>query len=480
MNSSTPIGVLSAEHDTGWQATAPQDTAQSTELARSEIARAAVAQAQSEQDAWALEPRLPLWRRAPPALPWIGRKPLVTQVLAFGGTGLFLLLCAALLLPWAAGSTALLAIGLVAFLLGFSCILALAYACVVEARRQALHSESENRRNQAAIMRLLNEMGDLAEGDLTVRAQVTEDVTGAIADSMNFAVEELRNLVVGIDRGAQRLADKSATAYRMSGQMMLAAQRQSQGIHDAGHEVTHLLGSIRTVSSAAADAASVARGALSAAAKGEGAANDTIRGMVEIRTQIQDTSKRIKRLGERSQEIGEIVELIADISEQTNLLALNAAIRAAAATERAEAGSEAGRGFSLVAEEIQQLAERSAEATRAVSGLVKSIQDDTIDAMVAMERSTAEVVEGARRADAAGQALDEIRQVTRQQAALIEAISRATESQVAVTGQISHHMEEVLQLTEVVQEGATQTAGTIGDLNALAEDLRGSISGFQL
>ncbi|MDE3009815.1 MAG: methyl-accepting chemotaxis protein, partial [Pseudomonadota bacterium] len=210
-----------------------------------------------------------------------------------------------------------------------------------------------------------------------------------------------------------------------------------------------------------------------AAAKGEDAAKDTIRGMSEIRAQIQDTSKRIKRLGERSQEIGEIVELIADISEQTNLLALNASIQAAAA-------GEAGRGFSLVAEEVQQLAERSAEATRAIGTLVKGIQNDTMDAMVAMEQSTAEVVEGARRADAAGQELDEIRTVTRQQAALIEAISRATESQVAVTGQISRHMDEVLQLTQVVREGATETAGTIGDLNALAEDLRGSIAGFRL
>lgn len=352
-------------------------------------------------------------------------------------------------------------------------MLGLAANRVAKARRKSQASQAESRDNQAAIMRLLNEMGGLAEGDLTVRAQVTEDVTGAIAASMNYAVEELRTLVVNIDRGACRLADKSALAYSMSGQMMLAAQRQSEGIQGAGQEVNHLLDSIRLVSGAAADAAGVARSASAAATKGEDASRDTILGMTEIRTQIQDTSKRIKRLGERSQEIGEIVELIADISEQTNLLALNASIQAAAA-------GEAGRGFSLVAEEVQQLAERSAEATRQVAALVKGIQNDTIDAIAAMERSTAEVVEGARRADGAGQALEEIRTVTRRQTALIEAISRATESQVVVTGQISGHMDGVLQLTQVVRQGAADTAGTIGDLNALAADLRGSIAGFRL
>lgn len=463
MNGPVPITLLSSADNSAWQE-------QSGPLrARKATALPAGGDAVDPPSFWSGGPV----QRALPALPWIGHRSLGLQTAVFGGAGLLLLLASATLMLMARGSEMVLSMGLLLFVLAFLAIFALAYTSVVEARRQALASEAENQRNQAAIMRLLNEMGDLAEGDLTVRAQVTEDVTGAIADSMNFAVEELRNLVVGIDRGGRRLADKSATAYSMSGQMMLAAQRQSQGIQDAGQEVAHLVDSIRTVSSAAADAAGVARRALGAAAKGEDAAKDTIRGMSEIRAQIQDTSKRIKRLGERSQEIGEIVELIADISEQTNLLALNASIQAAAA-------GEAGRGFSLVAEEVQQLAERSAEATRAIGTLVKGIQNDTMDAMMAMEKSTAEVVEGARRADAAGQELDEIRTVTRQQAALIEAISRATESQVAVTGQISRHMDEVLQLTQVVREGATETAGTIGDLNALAEDLRGSIAGFRL
>jgi twitching motility protein PilJ len=463
---------MSDEHDTGWQPAAPVGRGRSAAQVAAEAANDPAA-GRVAMPALASEAATMVPRRALPPLPWLGSRTLLTQVSILGGSGFLLLLGSATLMLFSAGSPLLLTLGVVMFVLAFFNIIALAYACVAEARRQLISSEAENQRNQAAILRLLNEMGDLAEGDLTVRAQVTEDVTGAIADSMNFAVEELRNLVAGIDRGGRRLADKSATAYSMSGQMMLAAQRQSEGIQDAGHEVTHLLDSIRTVSSAAADAAAVARRALGAAANGEEAANDTIRGMAEIRTQIQDTSKRIKRLGERSQEIGEIVELIADISEQTNLLALNASIQAAAA-------GEAGRGFSLVAEEVKQLADRSAEATRGIATLVKGIQNDTIDAMMAMERSTAEVVEGARRADTAGQALDEIRQVTRQQAALIEAISRATESQVAVTGQISKHMEEVQQLTTVVREGATETAGTIGDLNGLAEDLRGSISGFRL
>lgn len=408
-----------------------------------------------------------------PRLPLIGRATLARQLLGLGSGGVGLLLLSSALILSSGGSSVLLLAGVICVVLAFLSMVALAYSCVVEARHQALQSEQENLRNQAAIMRLLNEMGNLAEGDLTVHAEVTEDVTGAIADSMNFAVEELRTLVAGIDRGARRLTDKSAAAHQMSGQMLLAAQRQSHQIGAAGREVTQLLMSIHAVSNAAGDAAGVAHHSLAAAAKGSGATHDTIRGMVEIRTQIQDTAKRIKRLGERSQEIGEIVELIADISEQTNLLALNASIQAAAA-------GEAGRGFSLVAEEVQQLAERSAEATRGIGALVKGIQNDTIDAMVAMERSTADVVEGARRADAAGRALEEIQQVSHQQAALIEAISRATESQVAVTAQISRHMDDVLQLTEVVGEGANGTAGSVGDLNALAGDLRASIAGFRL
>ncbi len=412
-------------------------------------------------------------RRTLPRLPLLGHLTLATQAATLSGTGLVLLLGSGVLILSAGGSQAILGAGLTVFVMAFVTILLLAYTCVVEALHQASQSARESQRHEAAIMRLLNEMGDLAEGDLTVRAEVTEEITGAIADSMNFAVEELRNLVVGVERGARRLSGKSDAARLISGQMLLAAQNQSDRIHAAGSEIHQLLVSIRAVSTAANDAMNVAQHSTEAAARGGQSANDTIRGMAEIRSQIQDTAKRIKRLGERSQEIGEIVDLIAGISEQTNLLALNASLQAAAA-------GEAGRGFSLVAEEVQQLAERSAEATRAIGALVVGIRNDTIDAMVAMERSTADVVEGARRADMAGRALEDIQQVTHQQAALIRAISSATDSQAAVTGQISRHIEEVLQMTGVVGEGATGTASAVADLYTLAADLRSSISGFRL
>ncbi|MDE3011639.1 MAG: methyl-accepting chemotaxis protein, partial [Pseudomonadota bacterium] len=252
MNGPVPITLLSSADNSAWQE-------QSGPLrARKATALPAGGDAVDPPSFWSGGPV----QRALPALPWIGHRSLGLQTAVFGGAGLLLLLASAALMLMARGSEMVLSMGLLLFVLAFLAIFALAYTCVVEARRQALASEAENQRNQAAIMRLLNEMGDLAEGDLTVRAQVTEDVTGAIADSMNFAVEELRNLVVGIDRGGRRLADKSATAYSMSGQMMLAAQRQSQGIQDAGQEVAHLVDSIRTVSSAAADAAGVARRAL--------------------------------------------------------------------------------------------------------------------------------------------------------------------------------------------------------------------------
>ncbi len=414
----------------------------------------------------------PLQRLLPP-LPLLGHYPLTTQAKLLGGLGALLLLASGSLILSARGSEAILVAGLTVFVLAFLTIVALAYTCVVEALLQARRSARESQRHEAAIMRLLNEMGDLAEGDLTVRAVVTEDITGAIADSMNFAVEELRNLVSGVERGSRRLTDKSEMARRISAQMLLAARYQSERIHAAGGEIGQLLDSIRAVSTAANDTMVVAQHSLEAASLGEHAASDTIRGMTDIRTQIQETAKHIKRLGERSQEIGEIVELIGGISEQTNLLALNASLQAAAA-------GEAGRGFSLVAEEVQQLAERAAEASRAIGSLVVGIRNDTIDAMMAMERSTADVVEGARRADAAGQALDQIQHVTRQQAALIGAISSATDSQAAVTGQIARHIEEVLQLTQVVGEGATGTASAVADLNALAGELRASIAGFRL
>ncbi|WP_255573562.1 methyl-accepting chemotaxis protein [Deefgea tanakiae] len=342
-----------------------------------------------------------------------------------------------------------------------------------ESVKRRLASESENRKNQDAILRLLNEMGDLADGDLTIRASVTEDLTGAIADSINFTIEELRTLITGINRATEKVNASSAEAQQISTELLSAAERQSREIETTNRNVAQIVSSIQGVSSTAAESANVAKTSLSAAELGAEAVNNQIKGMGEIREQIQETAKRIKRLGESSQEIGEIVELISDITEQTNVLALNAAIQAAAA-------GEAGRGFSVVAEEVQRLAERSGEATKQIGAIVKTIQADTHDAVAAMELSTQGVVEGAKLSDAAGNALAEIGKVSRELARLIGSIAHETEDQTQLASQVSHTMRDILSITEQTTAGTQQSAVAVGQLTGLAAELKASVSGFKL
>ena len=342
-----------------------------------------------------------------------------------------------------------------------------------ESQRRRLESERENKRNQEAILRLLNEMSDLADGDLTVRASVTEDLTGAIADSMNYTIDELRSLIIGINKATEQVTTATQQAQTISNQLLDATQRQSVEIVSTNNKVQEMARSISEVTETASESARVADQSLSAAEKGTQAVENSIKGMNEIREQIQETAKRIKRLGESSQEIGEIVELISDITEQTNVLALNAAIQAASA-------GEAGRGFTVVAEEVQRLAERSAEATKQIGAIVKTIQSDTHDAVAAMEISTQGVVEGAKLSDAAGQALQEIGQVSRDLASLIQRISSATQEQSKAAEEVSHSMTDILQITEQTTAGTKQTAVSIGQLTGLAAELKGSVAGFKL
>ena len=352
-------------------------------------------------------------------------------------------------------------------------LFAMALAFLADSRRSAAEAEQENKRNQEAILRLLNEMGDLADGDLTVRAQVTEDITGAIADSMNYTIDELRTLVTGVNNAAIQVTQKTAHAQSISAELLGAAERQSKEIEDTTSQVLQVSRSISEVSTTAEEGARVAQRSLAAADKGRAAVQNSISGMNDIREQIQETSKRIKRLGESSQEIGEIVELISDITEQTNVLALNAAIQAASA-------GEAGRGFSVVAEEVQRLAERSGEATKQIGAIVKTIQADTQDAVAAMEKSTMGVVEGAKLSDAAGQALTEIDSVTKNLAQLIQAISQATQTQAAATNKVAQNMQDILEITRQTTRGTQQAAGSIRDLAAVAQELKSSVSGFKL
>jgi len=342
-----------------------------------------------------------------------------------------------------------------------------------ESERQRRAAEAAKDATQEAILRLMNEMGDIANGDLTARATVAEDITGAIAGSVNYTVEELAVLVKRINDAAQRVELATHEAQATSATLLAASGQQSTEIRAAGTEVLALADSLTAVGSRAAETAAVARSSLAAADQGDTAVAEAIAGMDTLRGQIQETAKRIKRLGESSQEIGDIVELISDITEQTNIVALNAAIQAASA-------GAAGRGFAIVAEEVQRLAERSAAATREIAGIVKTIQSDTHDAVAAMEHSTLGVVEGARRADVAGQALAEIRTVTNRLAALIEAIATDTHAQVTVARQVAEAMQGILRITEETSAGTRQSASSIGELAELAEELKGSVSGFKV
>ncbi len=342
-----------------------------------------------------------------------------------------------------------------------------------ESQRREQESARINRQNQQAILRLMNELSDLADGDLTAKATVSEDITGAIADSINYTTDELRKLVARVITAAEQVNKATSDAGRVTKGLLDAAGKQAEEIREAGSAVELMTKSIQEVDSSASQASQVAARTLQVTEQGAKAVQSSVTGMNGIREQIQETSKRIKRLGESSQEIGEIVDLISDITEQTNVLALNAAIQAASA-------GEAGRGFAVVAEEVQRLAERSAEATKQIGLLVKTIQGDTQDAVSAMETSTQGVVEGAQLADAAGHSLQQIEQATRELTDFVNSISVSTQVQTDMAQEVAAAMADILHITEQTSKGTQLTSASVNQLEGLARELSGSVSGFKL
>ena len=337
----------------------------------------------------------------------------------------------------------------------------------------AQEQADQNERNQQAILRLLDEMGSLADGDLTIEATVTEDITGTIADSFNYAIEELRKLVATVNETAIMVDSAAKQTESTASHMAKAAENQTREINAATESIVSMAASIEEVSGNAERSSDVARHSVEVAHKGGEAVRRTIDGMNTIRETIQDTSKRIKRLGESSQEIGNIIELINDIAEQTNILALNASIQASMA-------GEAGRGFAVVADEVQRLAERSTNATKQIEVLVRTIQADTNEAVVSMERSTTDVVGGALLAENAGAALDEIEQVSNQIASLVQNISGSARQQAGSAADVTRRTTRLREISDQTGKATTATAAAISKLSELASQLRKTVAGFTL
>jgi len=355
----------------------------------------------------------------------------------------------------------------------FMLLCGLAYRTYADTRVSLALSAAQNRGNQSAIARLLSELADLADGDLAVHATVSDDITGAIAESVNYAIDALRKLVFTINETAVQVSQAAQDAQGTSAQLADASENQAREIIAATAAINAMATAIEHVSTNASESAGVAERSVEIASNGVAVVQNTIGSMDRIREQIQETSKRIKRLGESSQEIGDTVSLIDDIADQTNILALNAAIQAAMA-------GEFGRGFAVVADEVQRLAERSSEATRQIDSLVKTIQLDTNEAMSSMEQSTSEVVKGARKAQDAGVALEKIENVSTHLSDIIQNISNASQQQAMASGKISKTMSIIQEITTQTASGTLATAGSIGNLAELAIELRNSVAGFNL
>ncbi|MBS1810007.1 MAG: HAMP domain-containing protein [Acidobacteria bacterium] len=351
--------------------------------------------------------------------------------------------------------------------------LAASFNTTLDNTRGLLQSRAERDAIQRSIMRLLEEVSTVAEGDLTREAAVTEDITGAIADSFNFMITELRRVIGQVKEVTGQVSNAATSTQASSNTLVHKAEAQSEQIQITSLALAEMTTSIQEVSHGAVMSATVAQQSLANARQGAKAVQDTIRGMNRIREQVQETSSQLKRLGDSSQEIGEIVQIIDEISDQTSILALNASIQAATA-------GDAGRGFAVVAEEIEHLAERSSQATAKIASLVKTIQLGTNEVISAMENNTREVIEGSQLAWQAGQSLTEIETVSARLADLIQSISQASRKQTESSATLSKAMSDISHIIQETTSGIQQSAVTVNSLSTLADELRASVASFKL
>ncbi|MEO1526381.1 MAG: methyl-accepting chemotaxis protein [Planctomycetota bacterium] len=336
-----------------------------------------------------------------------------------------------------------------------------------------IQSREEREQIEQSIFELVQEMEEIAEGDLTVTADVREDITGPIAGTVNFMIGQLRELVKRVKSATSHLGESADEVRAISVALSDNSSQQAERIVETNTQIREITESIQSVAKKSQISAEVAEKAKESAANGLQAVSDTVDGMQRIRNQVQETSKRIKRLGESSQEIGEIVQLIAEIADRTSILALNASIQAAMA-------GDAGQGFAVVAEEVERLAERSNDATKQIATLIKAIQTETSEAITDMEESTREVVEGSQLATQAGSTLYEIDNVSTQLAELISDVSKATDGQTGAARQIAETMAEISSNTGLAAERSQTAASRVQLLTDLAAELRDSVSRFQV
>lgn len=344
---------------------------------------------------------------------------------------------------------------------------------MIERLRLFIQTQETRDALQKSILKLSDEVAEVAAGDLTVQAESDAEITGAIAEAINSMTRELRSLIKQVKDVTFQVGASANAINDTTEQLARGSEAQASQITRTTAAISNMALQIQEVSENALISAQVAADSLNNSRYGSKAVQDNVNAMNSIRKQVQETAKRIKKLGERSQEISQIVRLIDDLSDRTSLLALNATLQASAA-------GEAGRGFAVVAEEVERLADRSTRLTRQIASLTQAMQTETKDVVASMEETIHEVVVGSTLADKAGQALVEIEQVSTRLADLIKSISESAKHQAASAEDISTAMANISKVTELVQTGAKRAAGSVKMLVELSDELRGSVAPFKL